>query len=124
MLSTQEFGRPVNIGTDRLLEIPGSQSFGPGSEFGFKNPLAFFNLLRPTPQTDPNSVRHTVGFGYNAPRHQRNLLSFFSLLSKFGTLPASHNRQVEGSSPSGPTILIDFYRFFINLAIRLFRGHG
>ena len=79
---------------------------GPGSEFGFRNPLHFFALLAPTPKTDPNPVRHTLGFGYNAPGLVDSPLGFFSLLSRFGTLPASHNRQVEGSSPSGPTILL------------------
>ena len=82
------------------------ESFGPGSEFGFENPLRFFNLLAPTPQTDPTrfgirSVSVTMH-----PASQKNPLPFFSLLSQFGSLPASHNRQVEGSSPSGPTILL------------------
>ena len=89
---------------------PGSLSsasrFGPGSEFGFKNPLRFFDLVAPTPKTDPSQVRNTLGFGYNARGPQKNALAFFKLVAQFGSLPASHNRQVEGSSPSGPTILL------------------
>lgn len=43
--------------------------FGPGSEFGF---------------------------GSNAPDPEKNPLPFFSLLTRFGSLTASHGRQVEG----------------------------
>ena len=85
--------------------------FCPGSEFGSGKPLRFFNLLTPTPKTDPNQVRHTLGFGFFAPPHQKNPLRFFRLLPRFGPLPAPHNRQVEGSSPSGPTILLFFIGF-------------
>jgi hypothetical protein len=84
---------------------------GPGSEFGSQNPLPIFNLLAPTPQTSLNPVRHTFGFGYNAPGLVDSPLPFLNLLSRFGTLPASHNRQVEGSSPSGPTILLIYIDF-------------
>ena len=58
------------------------------------------------PQTDPNEVRNTLGFGYNGPGLQKNPLRFFRLPPRFGPLRAAHNRQVEGSSPSGPTILL------------------
>ena len=81
--------------------------FGPGSEFGFENPLRFLNFLPPAPQTDPTQVRHTLGFGFPAPLRQKKLLIFFRLLPRFGPLTSPHNRQVEGSSPSGPTI---FYK--------------
>jgi len=79
---------------------------GRSSEFGFRNPLHFFNLLAPPPQTDPSQVQHTFGFGYNALGLQKNPLRVFNLPTRFGPLTASHNRQVEGSSPSGPTILL------------------
>ena len=94
------------------------EGLGPGSEFGFENPLRFLALPPPTPKTDPQPVRHTLGFGYNAPELVDSPLPFLNLLSQFGTLPASHNRQVEGSSPSGPTIfdknhrVIDRYRLY------------
>ena len=78
--------------------------FGPGSEFGFKNPLEILRLPTAIPQTDPSQVRHTLGFGYPAPPCQKKLLPFFRLLPRFGPLTSPHNRQVEGSSPSGPTI--------------------
>jgi len=84
---------------------------GVGSEFGFGNYLRFFNLLTPTPQTDPLQVRHTFGLGSLALHHQKNPLLFFRLLPEFCTLTAPHNRQVEGSSPSGPTILLIFIGF-------------
>jgi hypothetical protein len=84
--------------------------FGPGSEFGFRNPLPIFNLPTPTPQTDPLQVRHTFGLGSLALHHQKNPLLFFRLLPEFCTLTAPHNRQVEGSNPSGPTIFYNFHR--------------
>lgn len=91
------------------LEV-GRPQLGPGSEFGFENLLHFFNLLAPTLQTDPSQVRPEFGFGSAATCPEKNLLRFFSLLSRFGTLPASHNRQVEGSSPSGPTTFYKYHR--------------
>ena len=97
--------------------------FGLGSEFGFENPLHFFNLLAPTPQIDPAPVRHTLGFGYNAPGLVDSPLVFFSLLARFGSLPASHNRQVEGLG--GPVKsfwahqLIESYGVSISKSIRL-----
>jgi len=54
----------------------------------------------PNPQTDPNQVRHTLGFGYPAPIPQKNLLPFFRLLRRFGSLPAPHNLQVEAGRPA------------------------
>ncbi len=57
------------------------------------------------------------------PGLQKNSLPFLSLLSQFGSLPASHNRQVEGLG--GPVKsfwahhLINFYRFSIGKSIRL-----
>src|SRR5690606_22269984 len=95
----------------RALSCFHPAGFGPGSEFGFRNPLHFFDLLAPIPKSDPNQVRHTLGFGYNTPSHDKNLLHFFGLLPRSGTLTASHNRQVEGSSPSGPTIFLIFIHF-------------
>jgi len=77
---------------------------GPSSEFGFEKPLPFFELLPAIQETATNPVRHTLGFGSHALPRQKNLLPFFALLSRFGPLRAAHNRQVEGSSPSGPTI--------------------
>jgi hypothetical protein len=79
--------------------------------FGFENLLLVFDLLPRPLQTDPNPVRHTLGFGYPAQTHQKNTLTFFRLLPRFGPLPAPHNRQVEGSNPSGPTILLIFIGF-------------
>ena len=84
--------------------------FGPGSEFGFQKPLRFFNLLTPIPRTDPNPVQHMLGFGFPALPRQKNLLPFFRLLTRFAPLRAPHNRQVEGSSPSGPTIYYKNHR--------------
>ncbi len=46
--------------------VTGSSKVGPGSEFGFENCLQFFSLLPPTPETDPNQVRHTLGFDSDA----------------------------------------------------------
>lgn len=97
--------------------------FGPGSEFGFRNLLRFFALLPPTQQTAPNPVQHTFGFGYNAPGLVDSPLAFFRLESQFGTLTASHNRQVEGLG--GPVKsfwahqLIESYRVSISKSIRL-----
>ena len=85
--------------------------FGPGSEFGFKNPLEILRLPTAIPQTDPSQVRHTLGFGLAALPRQINPLFFMQLLPRFSPLPAPHNRQVEGSSPSGPTILLFFIGF-------------
>jgi hypothetical protein len=96
---------------------------GPSSTFAFENLLRIFDFLLLTPQTDPNPVRITFGVGYNAPGLQKNSLPFLSLLSQFGSLPASHNRQVEGLG--GPVKsfwahhLIDFYRFSVSKSIRL-----
>jgi hypothetical protein len=73
--------------------------FGPGSEFGFENPLRFFALLAPIPQTDPNAVRHTLDFGLPALPRQKNLLPFFRLPPQFGPLRTAHNRQVEDGRP-------------------------
>lgn len=87
-----------------------SQNLGPGSEFGFENLLRFFDLLAPTLQTSPLQVRPEFGFGSAATCPEKNLLRFFSLLNRFSSLTASHNRQVEGSSPSGPTIFYNFHR--------------
>ena len=84
------------------------EGFGPGSEFGFGNLLRFFGLLPPTTKTDRTQVRHTLGFGFTGLVHQKNLLPFFRLLPRLGALTSAHNRQVEGSSPSGPTILLIF----------------
>ncbi len=80
------------------------EEFGPGSEFGFEKPLLFFELLLAAQETDPNPVRDTLGFVFPAPLLQKNPLHFFRLPPRFGSLRAPHNRQVEGSSPSGPTI--------------------
>jgi len=68
--------------------------FGLGSEFGFENPLQFFALLPLILRTDTNLVRHTLGFGFPALPRQKNLLSFFCLLPRFGTLPAPYSRLV------------------------------
>ena len=80
--------------------------FGPGSEFGSENLLLFLNFLPSELVIDPKQVRHTFGFGIHALHCERKLLPFIRLLTNFGPLPAPHNRQVEGSSPSGPTILL------------------
>jgi hypothetical protein len=72
---------------------------GPGSEFGFENPLHFFNLLTPILQVGPEQVRPEFGLGLHADHHQKNALLFFSFLQKFGTLTAPHNRQVEDGRP-------------------------
>ena len=48
---------------------------GPGSEFGFENHLRFFALLAPIPQTEPNAVRHTLGFGCPAVPTKNQLLA-------------------------------------------------
>jgi hypothetical protein len=98
--------------------------FGPGSEFGLENPLRFFALPTPFPKTPPNKVRHTLGFGYNAAGLVDSPLPFLHLLSQFGSLPASHNRQVEGGRPLPfksfwAHHLIDFYRFSISKSLRL-----
>ena len=79
--------------------------------FGFENFLRFFNLLPTTQQIDPSQVRHTFGFGSLVQRHQENLLSIFGLLAYIRTVRTTHNRQVEGSNPSGPTILLIFIDF-------------
>ncbi len=72
---------------------------GRSSEFGFENPLRFFNLIPPIPQTDPNQVQHTLGFGFSALSRRKNPLHFFCLLPRFGPLRAPHNRQVEDGRP-------------------------
>ena len=77
----------------------GRNRFGPGSEFGFADLLPFLGLPVTCSETDPNKVRHTLGFGYPALPSQKNPLPFFSLLRKFGPLRAPHNRQVEDGRP-------------------------
>ena len=76
-----------------------SDELGGGSEFGFEKLSRFFNLLQPSSETDPNQVRHTLGFGSRALTRQKKLLQFFRLLPQFGPLPAPHNRQVEDGRP-------------------------
>ena len=58
-----------------------------------------------------NQDRHTFGFVDKAYRRPEKLLTFFHLLSEFFPVRTTHNRQVEGSSPSGPTILLFFIGF-------------
>ena len=77
-----------------------TEVFGPGSEFGFSFPLRFFDLLTTNSQTMPIQVRHGFGFGYNAAGLPKNSLPFFRLLTQFGALPPTHNRQVESSNLS------------------------
>jgi hypothetical protein len=72
--------------------------------FGFEKSLKLFALLPLSPKTDLLQVRHTLGFGFPALPRLENPLPFFRLPPRFRPLPAPHNRQVEGSSPSGPTI--------------------
>jgi len=72
----------------KVPDNPATPGFGPGSEFGFKNPLHFFGFLLPTPKTDPNQARHTLGFGNPAPLRQKNPLQFFRLQPRLGPLPA------------------------------------
>jgi hypothetical protein len=72
---------------------------GPGAVFGFKTPLQIFGLLKVTPQTDPNPVRHTLGFDFPALARKKNPLHFFCLLPRFGSLRVPHNRQVEDGRP-------------------------
>jgi hypothetical protein len=98
--------------------------FGPGSEFGSEKLLRFFDLLPPNRKTDPKEVRHTLGFGHPALTCQKNPLPFLHLLPGLDPLPAPHNRQVEGSSPSGPTIFYINHRLITTYTIRLFRGDG
>lgn len=47
-------------------------AFGTGSEFGVGSCLRFCNLLTPSPKTDPEQVRHTLGFGF--PDVERQIL--------------------------------------------------
>ena len=75
-------------------------------KFGLGNCLGFFHLLQPTPPTGPPQVRHRVSLGFPALRCKKNSLRFFGLLEQFAAVPPTHNRQVEGSNPSGPTILL------------------
>ena len=98
------------------------EGFGPGSEFGFGNLLRFFGLLPPTTKTDRTQVRHTLGFGYSTPPRQKNLLVFIKLHPRFGPLTSPHNRQVEGSSPSGPTIFHKIQCVIDSYTIRLWVG--
>ena len=102
----------------------GRNRFGPGSEFGFADLLPFLGLPVTCSETDPNKVRHTLGFGYNAPGPEKNSLPFFSLLSRLGPVPAAHNRQVEDGRPPPFKYfwahhLIDYYRFSIGKSARL-----
>jgi len=89
--------------------------FGPGSEFGFENPLQFFRLPPAGSEIDLIRVLHTLGFGYPGLRCQKNLLFFIQLLSEFGPLPSPHNRQVAGLGgpvePCWAHYSIDFYGF-------------
>jgi hypothetical protein len=85
----------------RMREHRGDRKlFGRGSVFGFKKPLLFFELLPAALETDPDQVRHTLGFGSRGLPRQKNPLHFFALPPRFAPLPAPHNRQVEDGGPT------------------------
>jgi len=70
--------------------------FGPGSEFGFENPMQFFSLPSVGSEIDLARILHTLGFGCSGLHCQKNLLFFIQLPSEFGPLPAPHKQQVAG----------------------------
>jgi hypothetical protein len=54
-----------------------------------------------------HQARKRFGLGRPALLPQEIPLAFFSLLATFPVEHPIHNRQVEGSNPSGPTIFIE-----------------
>ena len=60
-----DFGDSETVGGELVIQpqiqvVRGAALFGKGSEFGFKNPLPFFNLL------PPSSVKPTTNFGISS----------------------------------------------------------
>ena len=65
----------------------------------------------PSSKTEPTQVRHMFGFAYPTPQPPENTLVFFSLLTQFGSVRTTHNREVCRWSYYGYTILLIFMGF-------------
>jgi hypothetical protein len=79
-------------------------------EVRFQKPLSLLQLTATRLGIAHPKSRHKLGLSRPALLHQENSLAFFSLLAIFPLDHPTHNRQVEGSSPSGPTIFHNFQR--------------
>jgi hypothetical protein len=88
--STQPVSRRVHL----IFTDSDSWLFGPGSKFGFKNPLPLFNLRPPNSVLPHHPARDKFGFGYRALPHQNIPLLFFNFLPNSHVDPPTHNRKV------------------------------
>jgi hypothetical protein len=73
-------------------------------EVRFQKPVTLLQLTATQLGIATTKVRHKLGFGHPSLSHQKIPLSFFGLLVSFPVEHPTHNRQAEGSSPSGPAI--------------------
>ena len=76
----------------------------------FRKPVTLLQLAANQLGIAHQQSRHKVGLSHPALPRQKNLLAFFELPPTLSTHPPTHNRTVEGSSPSGPTIFYSFQK--------------
>ena len=111
--ATRNFGAcPVDLNRRMPLSVRGrlERLFGSSSEFGFEKLLEILDIVPAGTETDPEQVRDSFVPSCEFGIGQQNPVTFFSLLFQPGSVRAPHNRQVEGSSPSGPTIYLAIHR--------------
>ena len=99
-----------------ILHQPHDGSVGPFEPDGVS--------AAPSSKTEPTQVRYTFGLDLHALLAREKLIPFFDLLTRFGFVPSTHNRQAEGLGGAVKSFwahhLFDFYSFFMGVSIRLF----